>query len=338
MNPQNNQGEFTSEISMVKRILKKLVLCVVVIAVLAYPLTGFYLVGTNETGVLKRFGKIVDDMIPPGLHYRFPWPIDRVIRISTREITRFQAGFGIDPSLEKEYESEHGSLYNMPFGTFAVPYCITGDKNIIHLRVVGQYKIVHPREFLCGFQDPEQFLALAVQSCIIDTVCSTDVDTVLTTGRIMLQRKIFNRVQELMETFNSGISLVSLEIKNIRPPTVVASAFKDVVNAREERGTMIHDAEAYRNQIIPEAKAEASRMLNDAFAYKTKRIEHARGEAERFKLLAVEYSKAKDLTKSRIFLKSMARILAKVNKFVVDEQGNNPVANLKFFIREQENK
>ena len=91
--------EFSSEISMTKKILKKLLFFGVIIAILSYPLSGFYLVRTNETGVLKRFGKIIDDRVPPGLHYRFPRPIDTVARLSTREINRFQCGFGVDPDL-----------------------------------------------------------------------------------------------------------------------------------------------------------------------------------------------------------------------------------------------
>ncbi|OGL47150.1 MAG: HflK protein [Candidatus Schekmanbacteria bacterium RBG_13_48_7] len=326
--------EFSSEISMTKKILKKLWLYGIIIAILSYPISGFYLVGTNETGVLKRFGKIIDDRVPSGLHYRFPWPIDKVIRLSTREINRFQCGFGVDPDVEKQYQAEQGSFYNIQLGTFAIPYCITGDKNILHIKIVGQYNILNPRDFMTNFVSPDQFLVFCVQSCIIDAVGNTDVDTVLTTGRVELQRKILVNVQEEMEKYGSGISVISIEIKNIRPPSPVAYAFKDVVNAREERGTMIHDAEAYRNQIIPEAKAEASKILNEAEAFKTRRTQYAQGEAERFKLFAAEYSKAKKITEDRIYIQTMADIMSRVKKFIIDEHDQNKAADLKFFIKE----
>jgi len=139
-----------------------------------------------------------------------------------------------------------------------------------------------------------------------------------------------------MKKFKSGISVISIEIKNVRPPSPVASAFKDVVNAREERATMIHDAEAYCNQIIPEAKAEAARITNEGEAFKTKRLEHARGETQRFTLLANEYAKAEEITKTRVFIDAMSEIMSKVKKYIVSGEGNNPAADLKFLVREIE--
>ena len=120
---------------------RRLVLWLVVLAACAYPLSGIYVVRVNETGVLKRFGRIVNDRVAPGLHYRIPWPVDRIMRVATRDIHRFQSGFGADPQKVVDLEREYGPLDRAQLGSFIVPYCITGDKNIIHVKVIAQYRI-----------------------------------------------------------------------------------------------------------------------------------------------------------------------------------------------------
>jgi len=130
---------------------------------------------------------------------------------------------------------------------------------------------------------------------------------------------------------NTGISVISTEIKNARPPSTVAQAFKDVINAREERRTMLHDAQAYRNQLIPQGKAEASRLLNEAGAYKTKKTAHATGEAQRFVMLANEYVKDREITSQRLYLDAVAEILPAVRKVIVGSDHGRNIVNVKFF-------
>jgi membrane protease subunit HflK len=262
---------------MLRTITCRLAVWLFVAALIAYPLTGIYVVRVNETGILKRFGRIVDDHVSPGLHYRFPWPIDKVMRASTREIRRHQAGFGADQDQEAELERTYGALDTNQSGSFFVPYCITGDKNIIHAKVIAQCRIDDPKAYLVEFKDAESVTLRCLQSAILNTFSRTNVDSALTAGRVLLQQQILKDVQKQLVTLNTGISIISTEIKNTRPPSKVAQAFKDVVNAREERRTMVHDADAYWNQMIPQGKAEASRILNEAEAYKTKKAAHAQG-------------------------------------------------------------
>ena len=264
MKLRDPKSEFASEFLILKTVSRRLTVWLLVLAVVAYALSGICGVRVNETGVLKRFGRVVDDRVPPGLHYRFPWPVDRIVKVSTREIRRFQAGFGADPEQIGEQEREFGAFAGNPLGSFMVPYCITGDKNIIHVKVIAQYRIDDPKAYLVGFKNAESVTLRCIQSAILNTLSCADVDSALTAGKVMLQQQILKKVQEQLGELKTGISVISTEIENTRPPSSVAQAFKDVINAREERRTIVHDAQAYRNQMIPQGKAEASLILNEA--------------------------------------------------------------------------
>ena len=331
MKLRDPKSEFASEFLILKTVSRHLTVWLLALAVAAYVLSGIYVVRVNETGILKRFGRVVDDRVLPGLHYRFPWPVHKVIKVSTKEIRRLQTGFGADPDKVAKVEHTFGALERNSLASFAVPYCITGDKNIIHMKVIAQYRIDDPKAYLVDFKSADNVALCCIQSAILSTLSCADVDSALTTGRVMLQQDILRAAQEQLSELNTGISLISTEIKNTRPPSSVARAFKDVINAREERRTMVHDAQAYRNQVIPQGKAEASRILNEAEAYKTKKVAHAQGEARRFVMLANEYDKDKKITSRRLHLDAIAEILPGVQKIIVGSDHGKDIANLKFF-------
>jgi len=329
----DNRSEFSSELLILRRISRRLLFWIFILAVICYPLSGIYIVGVNETGILKKFGRVVNRRVSSGLHYRIPWPVDKVIKVSTKEIRRFQAGFGADPEEVNRYERDFGALDGNRLGSFVVPYCITGDKNIIHMKIIAQYRIDDPKAYLTRFKDAEGVALRCIQSAILKRLSYADVDSALTAGRVVLQKDILADVQKQLSDLNTGITVFSAEIKNARPPASVAQAFKDVINAREELRAMVHDAQAYRNQIIPEGKAEAARILNEAQAYKTKKIAHARGEAQRFELLASEFNKDKELTTRRLRLDTLAEILPSVRKLIVGTEQGEDIANLRFLTR-----
>ncbi|RJP64982.1 MAG: FtsH protease activity modulator HflK [Candidatus Abyssobacteria bacterium SURF_17] len=330
----NWKAEFSPEISMLTRIGRRLALCLVALLALAYLLSGIYGVGVNETGVLQRFGRIVDARIPPGLHYRVPWPMDRVVKVPTGEIHHLVAGFGADPEQVAEFERGYGPVNESGFGSFIIPYCITGDKNIIHLKLVAQYRITDPEKYVFGFKDAKSVAVRCIQSAIVRTISRSDVDSTLMTGRVILQKQILEDVQQQLSELGTGIAVFSTEMKNARPPATVAQAFKDVINAREECRTKVHDAQAHRNRIIPQGKAEASRMLNDAEAYKNRKIAHSRGESQRFEMLACEYLKDKETTGQRLYLEAASEILPVVNKVILGTNNGESIANVKFFTQE----
>lgn len=324
-------SEFSSELTALKEVGRRLAWGLVALAALAYPLSGIYVVGVNETGVLKRFGKVIEGSVMPGLHYKLPWPIDDVARVSTGEIHRLQAGFGADLDDVVQYEQTFGRVTEIQYGSFIVPYCITGDKNIIHTKVIAQYRISDPNAYLYGCEDAEAVTIRCIQSGIVRALSRTDVDSALMTGRIELQQQILSDVREQLEPLRTGITVFSTEIKKTRPPSSVAQSFKDVINAREERRAMVHTAHAYRNEAIPEGNAEASRILEEAKAYGTRKKAQAEGDSRRFVMLAEEYLKDRKTTAQRLYLDAMCEVLPSVQKVIVGCEEGQDVAVLKFF-------
>lgn len=331
----DKQNEFRSELSMLRRSLRSIIIGLVIIIVIAYPLTGFYLIKTGETGIYIKFGRIIDDRIAPGLHYSLPRPFSRIIKVETGAVHRFQTGFGADLAKVDELESDLGPLQNLEYGSFIIPYCITGDKNVIHLKIIGKYRISNPSSYKFGAKNPERLAILMIQSAIIDCVGRLDVDTVLTSGRKVIQNTILESARKSISDLDLGITVNSIEVKSTRPPGSVAMAFKDVVDARSEAETVQHEANSYKKQIIPEAKAIAARIINEADSYKTNRITQAEGQSKKFSLFAEQYEKNRTLTCMRIYLKSMAEIMPSLQKVILEsgEKGNN--IDMKFLISDQ---
>jgi modulator of FtsH protease HflK len=330
-----NQNEFRSELRMLSRTFRVIIIGLIIIIIAAYPLTGFYLIKTGETGIHTRFGKITDDKVAPGLHYRLPWPFSQIIKVETGAVHRFQTGFGADREKVDKMEEELGPLQHLEYGSFIVPYCITGDKNIIHLKIIGKYRISNPSDYKYGSKHPERLAILLIQSSIIDCVGRLDVDTVLTSGRKIIQSDMLEAVRKSLSELDLGITINSIEVKSTRPPGSVAMAFKDVVDARSEAETIQHEANSFRNQIIPEAKAKAARIINEADSYKTVRITQAEGRSEKFSLFAEQYERNRVLTCMRVYLSSMAEIMPSLQKIVLETGDKESGIDLKFLISDQ---
>jgi len=328
--------EFAKEIQIARRATGIAVWICVVVGVLAYLLSGFYEVDTQETAVRFRFGRIVDDRIGSGPHYRLPWPIEHVVKLGTKDIKRFQAGFGANPDDVSAFERQVGRLGDIPYGSFFVPYCLSGDKNILHVKVVINYQIKYPPStYLVNYRDPERALTLAVQSAIIEMISQNGVDFILTTGRPEIQQAIDAKVKAMAgeDGMNLGLLVHHLEIKNTRPPTQVEDAFRDVINAYEDKVRAKHDAESRSKQILSDARGQEARILAEAKGYRDMRVKEAEGEAERFRLLSEEYAKEKELTEERLRLDTVAYCLGRSRLFILDEEDGKEVVRLKLFPR-----
>lgn len=328
-------GELSEEIRKIAKHAQVILMIGVFLACLAYPLTGLYRVDVNETGVLKRFGEVIDGHVMPGIHYRLPWPIDRVERVGTGDVRRLQAGFGAEKETEQRLRQQLGQFESIEYGTLLVPYCITGDKNIVHLKVIIQYRILDPGEYLFEVISPEEVLSVLVQNIILKSVTSMQVDDVLTTEKVFLQRTIREQLQDVLERLPLGLIVISVDVAKTRPPSAVDQAFRDVVNAQEESTTTIHEAEAYKSRILPEAQALAARMVADARAYRARKIAHAEGEAKRFSLLAAEYEREKLTTGRRLYLQTMVQILPFVRMYVIGSDEGEDIAELRFLLPRQ---
>lgn len=310
--------EFGTELTALRVSLHKAFWAVLVAAALLYVASGFYIVRPNQVAITVLFGAVHGGPVGAGPHYRLPWPFMRVYRVDREDVRRLQAGFGTDPQQTSALEAAHGPRAEVEDGTLLEPYCITGDRNIVHLTLIVQYRVRDPEGYLFTAVRPERILVLLVQEAIVESVAPEQVDEILTAGKPALQRRIRGVVQERLDALTLGIGVEAVEITNVRPPTEAAEAFRDVITAQEERNTAIHEAESYRNRTLPEAQAEAARMLTEAHAYAAETVARAEGEASRFLDLAEAYQKAPETTAIRLRLEAVEEIAGRVRTRVID--------------------
>ena len=266
---------------------------VAALIILLLAATGFYKVEEAENGVVLRFGAHVDTT-EKGLHWRIP----------------------LIESVEKVNVAERRQ----------VPYkaiVLTQDENIIDLQGSLQYRINNAEKYLFNVRNPETSLNHAIESAIRLSVGQSKMDFIITEGRAEIAFRIQNTVQEIVDQYQTGISIVEVNIQEVSPPGPVKQAFQDVIQAREDKQRSINEAEAYRNEILPKARGAAARILEEADAYEKEVVAKAEGEAERFTKLLKEYNKAPAITRDRLYLDMMESVLNKSSKVMVDVKGGN---------------
>jgi len=283
---------------------------ILVVALAAYVLSGVFTVAADEQAVVRRFGRVTG-RLGPGIHYRLPWPVDRVDVVKTTTVMKTGVGFDL-PRAEA------------PIATGME--ILTGDTNIIGVAIVLQYVTRNPAAVLFQIEDPPTLIGSLAESVLTETVLGMPVDEVLTTGRLEIQERVKTGTQALLDRYESGIQLTSANIMAITLDSSVAQAFQDVANASADREKKINDGRSYANDLLPRARGEARSMVLAAQSYKQQRVAEAQGNTTRFLELLAEYQKAPGVTRSRLYLEAMEKVLPKVRKYVIDsERGTNPV-------------
>jgi membrane protease subunit HflK len=280
---------------------------------IGYLLTGFYVVNTDEHAVVRRFGAVAA-RVEPGMHYRLPWPVDKVDVLKTTSVMKIGVGFAVPKD-----DAEAVTGIEM----------LTGDTNILNIALIVQYVIGNPADFLFQVQRPEELVGMLAQSVLTETVVGMPVDEVLTTGRLAIQRHVQVRTQELLDGYRSGVQVTSASIMSITLDSAVAQAFQDVADAMSDREKAQNEARAYANDQIPRARGEAYRLVSDAEGYKQQRIAEAVGDTNRFLALLREYQKAPDVTRARLYIDAMEKTLPKVKMYVIDSQNGRVPVNLR---------
>jgi membrane protease subunit HflK len=293
---------------------RRLVSLLIVVVIAIYFLTGIYAVQPEELGVVVRFGRVVAEGVPPGIHYHLPRPFEKVYKPKTAEIKQVFVG-------SVDGRRATGGLE-----------MITGDTNVIMLQVIIQYAISKPVSYLFSTEEPENLVAYIGEEALARIVGSMGVDDLLTTEKLKAQDMIKARVQEVLNTYDVGVEVIGAYFQEISPPVEVAYAFRDVASAREDRNRIINEAEGYRNTILPTTRGLAQGIVSDAEGYSKERVERATGEADRFLALMEEYQKNKDLTASRLYMEKMERILPYLRIYVVDQEGGEGISNLRLML------
>ena len=288
-----------------------LVLGTVILAVATYLLSGFYTVQPGEIAVVRRFGKVVATLRQEGLRYRLPWPIETETIVNASVIRRESiglAGRGSDQS-------------GVPRPKLQV---LSGDVNLVAYEIIVQYRIREPAAYLFNINDTQgQLVRDTVQAVIVKLSGSAGVDAILTTERHALQQDMHREVQTLLDRYQSGLIVVSINLQKAYPPDDVADAFRDVASAREDKDRAISEAEAYSNSIIPKARGEAERILAEATSYATEQVDRATGAAESFTVILNQYESdrvryGEEVTRFRLYWERMEQVLPRVQTYIIN--------------------
>ena len=288
--------------------------------VAAYILSGVYVVNPGEAAVVRRFGIVIQPRVEEGLHYRAPWPIDQVDVVNIATVRRESVGL-TEPAGE-------GHIHDEPMDKFRA---LTGDTNIIDVEVVIQYQVREPANYLFNVDfPPHRLIREAVRGSVTNLIAGLPVDEILTTQRQRLQDAIRVDAQKRLDSYDSGLAIVNVNLQKAYPPDEVAEAFRDVASASEDRAKAINEAEGHANSIVPEARGEAQKILAEANAYGAQVVNTAEGAAQAFDSVLAEYEESsqiygQEITLYRYYLESIEKVLAKARVFVVNSANGEEV-------------
>ncbi|TAK62016.1 FtsH protease activity modulator HflK, partial [Methylobacter sp.] len=261
-------------------------------------------------GVETRFGKYVATT-QSGLNWHFPAPIEQVNVVDVKQQRYIEVGY-------RSGGTEQG-LGSVPKEALM----LTKDENIVDVRLAVQYQVKNAKDFIFNVVNPTATLKQVTESTQRGVVGSSKMDFVLTEGRSEIVAQIKKEIQEVMDSYKSGIQVTSVNLQDAQPPEQVQNSFEDAIKAREDEQRLINEAEAYSNDIVPKARGAAARKIQEAEGYKDQVIAQAEGESNRFSKLLTEYTKAPDVTRKRLYIESMESVLSETNTIMVDVKGSN---------------
>ncbi|MBI3989908.1 MAG: FtsH protease activity modulator HflK [candidate division NC10 bacterium] len=324
--PQERFPDFQEPFELFQRVVRRwgarrlagLVLGAVFLLWLA---SGFYVVGPGERGVVLLFGKVWTQT-EPGLRYRLPWPVQSHQVVDIARVRRAEVGFRTEQDTTRPVPQE--------------ALMLTGDENIVDLHLFIQYLVQDPVRFLFRARDPELALHASAEVALRVAVGENTIDYTMTEGRVEVQDRVKRQLQELLDLYGTGLLVTEARLLVVDPPREVREAFHDVVRAWEDRERLIKEAEGYREDVVPKARGEAAQMVLAAEAYREQRLIRAQGDATRFLKVLDEYRKAEEVTRDRLYLETIDRVLPNTQKFILDAGGDRggvlPLLPLRDFV------
>ncbi|MCH7831298.1 MAG: FtsH protease activity modulator HflK [Proteobacteria bacterium] len=295
--------------------VRGLVLIVLVVAAL-WAGSGFYRVQPGEQGVELLFGKFIK-LTSPGLNYWLPPPFGEVLKPNVERTNTITIGF------REAGEGTRGA------GNREVPQeslMLTGDQNIIDINFVVQWRIKNAADYLFNIRDPDATMKIAAESAMREIIGQTTLDDATTGKRQQVQQRSKKLLQQILDVYGAGVSIVEVQLQKADPPAQVIDAFHDVQRARQDQERSVNEALTYKNDIVPKAKGKAQTMIQAAIAYKVRVTKEAEGEAKRFLSVYETYKGAKEVTIRRLFLERMQEVFKKSEKVIIDKgQGGTGV-------------
>ncbi len=268
--------------------------------------SGFFIIQEGQAGVVMTFGKY-DYTAKPGINWHLPWPIQSAETVNLSGVRSVEVG---RPTLIKATNQKDSSM-------------LTEDENIIDVRFAVQYRLKDPTDYLFNDRDPDAAVVLAAETAVREIVARSKMDTVLYEGREKIGIDLAASIQKILDSYKTGIYVTSVTVQNVQPPEQVQAAFDDAVKAGQDQERLKSEGQAYANDIIPRAKGTAARLIQEAEGYKARVVATAEGDAARFKQILVEYSKAPQVTRDRMYIDTMREMYTNVTKILVDTTKSN---------------
>jgi len=289
-----------------------------VLLIVVWAFSGLYRVLPDEQGVVLRFGKFVTTT-QPGLNYHIPYPVETVLTPKVTKVNRIDIGF------------RSASDTGRTSGVSDVPeesLMLTGDENIVNIDFSVFWVIKDAGKFLFKIQSPVETVKAAGETAMREVIAKSNLQPILTAGRSRIEVEVQEIIQGLLDEYESGIQITQVQTQKADPPDQVIDAFRDVQAARADMVRSKNEAEAYANDVIPRARGDAAKILQEAEAYKKQVVAAAEGEASRFVAIYTEYSKAKQVTQERMYLETMEKVLADIDKVIIDRKAGGVVPYL----------
>ena len=289
---------------------------ILVIAIVIWAALGIYQVEQGEDAVVFRFGKY-HTTNTAGLHW-LPYGIDNVTKINVEKINTVEVGYREDPRTNRKSANPREALM------------LTADENIIDIKFAVQYDIKDPVELMFNVSESwDLVIRSATESAVREVVGRNTMDYAITDGRAQIASETQTLLQTILDRYQTGLNIRAVEMQDAQPPTEVKPAFDDAVRAREDKERLKNEAEAYSNDVIPRARGQAARILEEAEGFKASVIAKAEGEASRFNQVYLEYSRAPEVTRDRLYLDSMESVYSKSTKLLIDQkEGGNSMIYL----------
>lgn len=327
-NNEEQGFDLTEPILRIKHLITKNIKIILIgVVLLIFVFGSIFQIQPEEVGVITQFGKYTRT-VDPGLNFKIPFA-ETLYKVPVERQQKLEFGFRTTDTRSINTDYSKGSAQDES-------QMLTGDLNLADVEWVVQYRIEDAYNYLFKVKNPETTLRYMSEAAMRIVVGDRTVNEVLTVGRTEVSSKVHLILQDLSNEYSLGIKIDQVVLQDVNPPDAVKAAFNAVNQAQQERATLINEAESEYNKVIPKAKGQAEETIQKAEGYAAERINNAQGEVSRFNDLYTEYIKAPEVTRTRIYLETMNRVLPALgNKIITDESGTNVLPLLQMQMQNQ---
>lgn len=282
------------------------------VVILGIIFTSFYMIGPDEVGVVRQFGKYVRTT-DPGLHFKLPFNIEKVNNVKVKFIFKEEFGFRtLRPGVVTQYSQRE---------YFDESLMLTGDLNVLVVEWIVQFKVKDPVKLLFNIRNPGDTIRNISEAVMRQVVGDNSVSEVLTTRRIEINQEVQDKLQEVLDSYNSGIQIVTVKLQDVNPSDAVKPSFNEVNEAKQEKEKVINQAWESYNKAVPRAKGEAEKTIRESEGYALKRVNQAKGDAAKFIATWEAYKDAKEVTRKRLYLETMNKVFPNAGqKYLMDSE------------------